>query len=464
MKLDQKLLIALSVAVAVWRLALLNVPTGPDVNAWTLMADGIIHGQRLYTDLFDHKPPGIHLAFIPFVAIFGPGKWAVVVLWLVATWSSMGGLYRLARLVTPGTALWSAIFFAATCCSLPLWSQAPNAEVLINATLPWAAYFCLTRSPWTCGLLLFVACSLKPQCAIFFIPALFMFRRLNVLRLVAPAIVGAALICAWFGLSGRWVDFWDANVVYNRWYAGSVARNLMANAHWLFIWPAFMSDLAWTLPLACTGMVLGKRPIPAIYAACALVSVLMMKGHNCYYYQILVPPACLAAAAGLGMLGRPGLVGTIAVSLVVACQIPNILLPPAAWCDRQFGPMYNTGARAADQIDRALPAERTFYQWGGLVNMWYESKRPPPVGIYSSVFLTEGNPIQDKLRSRLLSQLDSSRPALIIVWKMFPPPPAPFLDWLGAHYSRVQTDAILDVWRLSSGPASRGVPALPTQP
>ncbi len=65
----------------------LRYPIGRDQATYCVIGQGLLHGQLLYRDLWDNKPPGIFYLYAVIVKIFGPVMWsvgAVDILWLLA--------------------------------------------------------------------------------------------------------------------------------------------------------------------------------------------------------------------------------------------------------------------------------------------------------------------------------------------------------------------------------------------
>jgi hypothetical protein len=65
----------------------LRYPIGRDQATYCVIGQGLLHGQLLYRDLWDNKPPGIFYVYALIVRIFGPVMWcvgAVDILWLLA--------------------------------------------------------------------------------------------------------------------------------------------------------------------------------------------------------------------------------------------------------------------------------------------------------------------------------------------------------------------------------------------
>jgi Dolichyl-phosphate-mannose-protein mannosyltransferase len=80
------LLLALAL-VLLQALPNLSYPIGRDQATYGVIGRGLLHGARLYRDLWDNKPPGIFYIYAGVVKIFGPTLWSIGVLdilWLLA--------------------------------------------------------------------------------------------------------------------------------------------------------------------------------------------------------------------------------------------------------------------------------------------------------------------------------------------------------------------------------------------
>ena len=65
----------------------LSYPIGRDQATYGVIGRGLLHGARLYRDLWDNKPPGIFYIYAAIVKIYGPALWSVGlldILWLLA--------------------------------------------------------------------------------------------------------------------------------------------------------------------------------------------------------------------------------------------------------------------------------------------------------------------------------------------------------------------------------------------
>ena len=64
-----------------------SYPIGRDQATYCVIGRGLLHGARLYRDLWDNKPPAIFYLYAAIVKIFGPAMWSIGlldILWLLA--------------------------------------------------------------------------------------------------------------------------------------------------------------------------------------------------------------------------------------------------------------------------------------------------------------------------------------------------------------------------------------------
>jgi len=95
----------------------LRFPIGRDQATYCVIGQGLLHGQLLYRDLWDNKPPGIFYIYALIVKIFGPVMWSVGVvdiLWLLAI--SLCIFYFARRFMGVPAATLAMVFNAARHC------------------------------------------------------------------------------------------------------------------------------------------------------------------------------------------------------------------------------------------------------------------------------------------------------------------------------------------------------------
>lgn len=152
----------------------LRYPLGRDQATYSVIGQGLLHGQVLYRDLWDIKPPGIFYLYAVIVRIFGHVMWSVGVLdilWLLGI-SACIFCFAKRYLGAPAAAI-AAISNALWHCT---WGyiHAAQAETFITLIV-FLAYFILMsgkREKWTGnftgGLILGAAFWVKYNAALFF--------------------------------------------------------------------------------------------------------------------------------------------------------------------------------------------------------------------------------------------------------------------------------------------------------
>jgi hypothetical protein len=120
----------------------LRYPLGRDQATHSVMGQGLLHGQLLYRDLCDVRPPGISYIYALIVKVFGPVMWSVGVvdiLWLLVICYCV---FRFAQryLGAPAAAL-ATVFFASWHCTFGYISAVQPESVVTLLVFP--AYFLL---------------------------------------------------------------------------------------------------------------------------------------------------------------------------------------------------------------------------------------------------------------------------------------------------------------------------------
>src|SRR5690348_8825962 len=87
-------LVLLACLIAVARLHTYNEPFERDITSYILQAREIVHGKKLYTDLpNEYRPPAIYATWAVVEAIVGRGPLPVYVANVLATVTTMLGVY-----------------------------------------------------------------------------------------------------------------------------------------------------------------------------------------------------------------------------------------------------------------------------------------------------------------------------------------------------------------------------------
>jgi 4-amino-4-deoxy-L-arabinose transferase-like glycosyltransferase len=303
----------------------LRYPIGRDQATFCLIGQGLLHGQMLYRDLWDNKPPGIFYIYAVIVKVFGPVMWsvgAVDILWLLAI--SICIFYFARRSMgTPAAAL-AMVFNAARHCRQG-YIHAAQPETFLMLCV-FGAYFLLSaergRNPFRlflAGLTLGAAFWLKYNAVAFFpVVALVPFLDFTDLNKVASrirmtiswrdwlsrmAVVAGGFV---FAVAGVLIYFWISGAlpalkevqfeVLPRY--GAMAFEITTNNFLLWalretqiqldIWYEAIASLA--LLIAWRRREVGAIAPAALFALAGYISVAMqLRFHHPYYYEACYP-------------------------------------------------------------------------------------------------------------------------------------------------------------------------------
>jgi hypothetical protein len=449
-------LAGLGLLILLMRLHTYIEPLETDLTSYAVIGHEMLGGRALYTDLWDHKPPGIHLTYALATLIFGYGRFAVFAMGMLSAWAIMLGVYRLVKWMTKEQtpALWAAAFWAVLCSSLELQANQPNVEVFMNVCLVWAMVFLARIEPGRLSLgpailsgLLFFAASLYKQIALCapvlaglgYVVACWRQRPQalaagagNVAALAMPVIIGWLAVFGYFVVRGHWQDFYDANVAFNRTYSGSLLGNITYGLKWSLLFPARMASFKMLLPLAATALLVPCiRPVPRAYGVflgyfVATPLMIMLPGRfYAHYYQLWTPALVLAAGIGCHLLARiPSVTNRLlswAVPFAVcggslAMELPAYGLGASDWSAHKYGRLFLDSDEIGTELKWTLRPEESFFQWGWWSGLYFTTQHRPPSGILYAYPLRNG-PLQKELAARLLADLQREQPEIIVAAK-----------------------------------------------
>jgi hypothetical protein len=315
-------------------------PLGIDQSLWASAARGLSRGLVIYRDVWDHKPPGIFLAYLATFDLFGWTSGSIAWLDLVASIATTALVFVIVRrLESLATAMLAAALYAVL--TVPSWlygnggflerSVAETFVVVGVGTAAWcAAGFRALVSvgrAFGIGLGVGVAIVFKPNAAVY-LPVLLIWIGLyacswrETARVAAIAILGSivapALTIAWLWHGHVLLESWVALVEFNRFYLAEgftlqQALHGFSNAIGFRVkhdplWAAGAVGallVAWDAlrtrridPLAAMCVLWGAGAAVAIFANGARL-------FNSYFIQALPALAMLAAWAIVGVARAP---------------------------------------------------------------------------------------------------------------------------------------------------------------
>ena len=461
-------LAAIGALVLLERLHTWRQPIERDVATYAVIAREMRHGRDLYTDLWDNKPPLLYGVFAVAQVVAGDGIGSILLVGVSCAITTALALFAAGSFGRgPQVGLWAAAFWALISADLSLQADQPNIEALLNAALAVAFALLLRigsrvldRFAVGAGVALAAAVLLKPVVAPVAValvlvhvqapPAGTSRSRSAMQGLLMLGLCGAAAaaVAAYFAARGRWVDFWATLVVHNRHYAGPLLPNLREGLRPARLFPAVLRDAlplaVATLPGAALSIATrGSRPV-ALLAAWLLATPFVIAAPGKFfphYYQLWLPPLCLAAAWSIAAVAERTPRRTLATvaagaAVVIALAVetgPDYRLSADAWSERKYGDVFLRARDVARDVEAMVGPGETFLQWGNEPELYLYVPRPPPTGVLWAQYMQYG-PLRVHLRTRALGQLSLSDPQLVVFSRDQPPPAGALGQWFKERY------------------------------
>lgn len=443
-------LVGLCALIFSLRLHTYDEPLERDLTTYAVIAHEMLNGKELYSELWDHKPPAIHVTYAAAELVAGYGRNSIFLMTVAASIATLLACYFAGSAGGRGSlaGLIAATFWTLVSGDVAIEGNQPNTEVFLNALLTTAfAIFVRSkkdhlgfRSALLMGLLFTVASFYKQivivQAALLSVAYLVCverpFRKKALLEIAVIAVMGAtawALLFGYFALNGRGQAFVEALFTYNRWYSAHPPRSL--NNFWN--WPGLSPDaraVALSIgALMLVGMVIGLIRCPrrgwvfllALVIA-SYVAVQLPGWFFAHYYQLWVPPLVIGAGWTIDLLKRtlPPQFSWSSYALAGACcgvlimmELPCYLTPSKTWSMQKYGGIFLESEQLAAKIDNLLPANAALFEWGNETGFYFTTRRRPPSGIIFA-YPTQAGPLAPKLSGRLLNDLKHKEPELIV--------------------------------------------------
>ncbi len=454
------LLVTLSGIQFVW----LQGPIDRDQSLYFVVAHLLLKGARLYTDVWDHKPPAIHAAYALAQSVAGYSVNAIWLLSVLVNLLSGVGIYLLTKRFgaqSAGAALALTIWILLSM-SPNLEAATPNTEAFINACWITAAVLltgerrAVARAIGA-GLCAALASLFKQISLLLFLPlALLAVQRSGrrgrgvvglLLSIVGIPIAAWALVFGYFSYHGRGDEFYQAVFQYNSAYAGSVLDNIakMFSLRALFPIHALALFLPWILIALSTLRMLGRKETRSAGAfilmlACTTYIVIALPGRNyTHYYQYLLPPTCvLTGVISTGILGRWYRWILISVlALILIWELPLAIIPELMRRAPTNPSSLRMNARKIiPEIHASVPSDGWFYLWGAEPELYFESGIEPRHRALHVDWLLDG-PQAERLTRETLAVLQRDPPAIVIFEREFLRPEIDrnlVYRWIMEHY------------------------------
>jgi len=465
-------LIGLCALIFAMRLHTYDEPLERDLTTYAVIAHEMLNGKNLYSDLWDHKPPAIHVTYAAAELIAGYGRNSIFLMNVVAAMVTLLACYfaGAAGGRGPSSGLIAASLWTLASGDLAIQGNQPNTEVFLNAFLT-SAFAIFVRSKnnqlgftraFLVGVLFAIASFYKQivivQAALISIAYIFCVarecRRNALIEIGLIAATGAAAwaaLCGYFFAVGRGDAFIEAVFTYNRWYSARPPRGFNE----LWSWPGLSPDaltVAFTIAaVAFIGLVIGLLKFPRrgwllllAFAIASYISVQLPGWFFPHYYQLWLPPLVIAAGWGIELLQRvvPVRFSWSAYALAGVCCLVLVLMeapcyfsPAKAWSIQKYGGIFLESDRLAERIDNILPRDRSLFEWGNETGFYFTTRREPPSGLIFA-YPAQAGPLATKLSGRLLGELKSKQPDVVVAahLTMSMTPHHPVATWIRENY------------------------------
>jgi hypothetical protein len=492
-------LVLCALLIALTRLRTYNEPFERDATSYAVIAREMLRGRSLYADLWDIKPPGIHLTYALSEILFGYGRRTFYILGTGTAVATLLVLFACGVAAGGGLrgGVLAALFWTFVCGAARLQANQPNTEAFTNFFSAGALALLLWpppsrgRSAWflLAGFCLFAASFYKPTfVAMGGLLALGHFiapdagagnrRRaaLDIALMAAVGIAGWALALLVLYFKGLWPAFYEQVVVFNRDYASGLMReeksgvlgNLLRGLRPSALAPDFFRfGLLLAVPALAGLLINGKshRRAWILLAALAVATHIQVAASGQFYphyYQQWLPVLVVGAAWGCAALARTGsrratrwaaLVGPALVLILAARSALELRRSPEEWTLLKYGLHGEYFIQARDlspEINALLAPGESFYQWGVEPGFYMHTKRSPASPVfhaYPSLF--GGSRLE--IQKRVIRDLESAQTELIVLLKEMTPwtregawlreKELPLLDWICDNYRPAPPDA-----------------------
>ena len=465
-------LIGLCALIFSLRLHTYDEPLERDLTTYAVIAHEMLNGKQLYSELWDHKPPAIHVTYAAAELVAGYGRNSIFLMNVVAAMVTLVACYFAGSAGERGpiAGLVAATLWTLASGDPAIEGNQPNTEVFLNALLTTAFVIFARAETNRIGFraaffvgLLFAAASFYKQivilqaaflCAAYFASVESQHRKKALGEIALIGAIGAiawALLFGYFFVGRRGSAFLEAVFIYNRWYSAHPPRDISELWSWPGLSPDALVVASSIAALALIGVVIGLKVCPRrgwlLLLSVAIATYLTVQLPGWFfphYYQLWLPPLVIGAGWSLELLKRTlparfswaGYAGaTVSCAVLMMMEAPCYLAPARAWSTQKYGGIFLETEQLAAKIDNLLPADATIFEWGNETGFYFNTRRDPPSGLMFAYPMQAG-PLAPKLSWQLLRDLKRKLPELVVTANltMSLTPEHPVSKWVEANY------------------------------
>lgn len=431
-----------------------DLPLEMDSATYSIIAEGMLKGGKLYTDYWDIKPPLVFILYAFAQLIAGTGQAHILVLSYTASIITLLGVYIAAK-QGPGserTGLFAALLWTIVSADRIMQGNYPNTEIFINSLMVWAVALTLSlltkpqthKKIYLIGTLFTLASLFKHVCVV---PAILISLAYLYIKYKAGAIkqglqfviaTGAIGTLTWLLLFGyffynqRFPEAWDALVTFNRDYAGDMIGNILALLNPLNAFPPHIFRVNVILVLITILGLLGINKeknsssslIFLAYLCGSGVAIALPGKFHAHYYLLWLPSLCIGTAWAIEQLNKSRMkINKCFLYMLICCSLlfyqaqqfhmPMHKLP-------EIGPRLSYNYALSPLISELLKPNDKFLQWGHNVELYYYTGHFPSIGELRAGHILKGSRSRERI-AKVLSELKNDPPPLVILargWKL----------------------------------------------
>jgi Dolichyl-phosphate-mannose-protein mannosyltransferase len=465
-------LLVLTVFIVVFRTHTYAEPLERDITTHAIIGHGLLSGQPLYSDLWDHKPPATYITHAIGELIFGFGNNAIYGINVVASTITLIAVYFAGTRYSGGpiTGLAAGAFWVLLSQSVAVEANQPNSEAFMNCCL--SAVFAIlinskrleNKTVFFAGLLttlatLYKQIALVPVCFLLVSRIIFsdsQNRKKYFAEAISIAIIVALswfLVATWFLETDSFPEFYQAVFAYNINYSQHGVPDKL-KTYWDCLTQGLSLDpyVQGILTVATTvgiAKIIRMDPVSKlwlhwlVYLVGMLVAIILPHHPFAHYFQLVLPLTAIGGAWGLNSLQNSFLIGLktlfshykksltsfhciclqICLTLMFfgplfSERIKKLCLAPDEWSLAKYTQWFIADKTMGEKLKSLLLPQETVYVWGDASTLYFYSGHFPIVSMFFSLFCNDTLMREDlsiKWSTRVMLELSTKHPDMIIV-------------------------------------------------
>ena len=470
-------LVALAILISVLRMHYYDWPPNRDVTEYAVTSHELLKGKKLYSEVWNPKPPAIFLSYSAAEMAFGYGESAIFFMNLVCALITLCGVYAAGPVSGNGriAGVWSALFWAALSGDISLQFHDANTEAFMNACIIWAfvLFFVQSDRPFGYGRAvaigaLFAWASLYKHVIVVIPIALSVAhivlhpaetsRRQAVTHVFIIAAIGVlswVVLVSYMAMTGRFQIFYDTMITHAFAYAVRPSANVIGAASTVNLIEGVrrFQVIIPLLFLASTGIYFGlikerlrNWALIVMYGIGAFISIALPGKFYRHYFQLGIPPLVVAAGWATASLSRnapklrasiPHIVAAAILLFVIWNQIPYYRSQPEIQLKGTYAERYLVTQQLGRKLASMLKPDESIFQWGAESGLYFFSRRRPPGEILG--WSLYGSTFGKQFTEKTLHAFGKSAPDFIVIAKDFVEiqPDHPMTNWIKENYRPV---------------------------